>query len=384
LEEKINILIEQNSKELQNKADFKKKVLRYLELKNIIDEINENIDLDIIAEHLLSITFSIIGQDKGSCILYLVDNKTQRLALFKTKKEDNSLIIKDKEGDIFDLWVSRHAQPLIIENIKQDFRFDLEKLKTQDARIVSSLVSSPFISGDRFLGLLRLDNPETNFYSQDDLRFLVTISDLAAVALENAQLFQKTKDLAIHDSLTSLYTKGYFLERFREEFKRSVRQNTDLSLLMLDIDYFKNYNDRFGHTAGDIVLTNLGTAMSTFFMVQESIKHFPVPLRKSLKVIAEGDFLEDVNPLIGRFGGEEFCVVLPRIDKKKAFELAEGLRLKIEKAKIVLRRNQTNVTVSIGVASFPADTKDEDDLIFKADRAMYEAKQKGRNRVIKI
>ena len=291
MEEKINILIEQNSKELQNKADFKKKVLRYLELKNIIDEINENIDLDIIAEHLLSITFSIIGQDKGSCILYLVDNKTQSLALFKTIKEDNSLIIKEKEGDIFDLWVSRHAQPLIIENIKQDFRFDLEKLKTQSTRIVSSLISSPFTSGDRFLGLLRLDNPETNFYSQDDLRFLVTISDLAAVALENAQLFQKTKDLAIHDSLTSLYTKGYFLERFREEFKRSVRQNTVLSLLMLDIDYFKNYNDRFGHTAGDIVLTNLATAMSTFFMIQESKTHFPIPLRKSLKVIDEDDFL---------------------------------------------------------------------------------------------
>ena len=356
LQEKINILNEQYSKELGNKVALQKKIIRYNSLKEIIEEINRNLDLDSIANHIASIAFSLIGDNKGLCILYLVDSQTQKLILCKTKKDDAKMIIKTKEGDIFDFWVSRHSQPLLIENIRQDFRFDLEQLKPQELRPLSSLISAPFISDNRFLGILRLDNPGPYSYSQDDLRFLVTICDLGAVALENAWLFQKTKDLAIHDGLTSLLTKGYFLERLKEEYKRSIRHKTSLSLLMLDIDYFKNYNDKFGHTAGDLVLKNLSNIMV--------------------------DSLKSASPIISRFGGEEFCIILLRTDKKEAHTIAEELRVKIEKAKIILRRQQTNITVSIGVASLPWDARDEDELIFKADRAMYEAKQKGRNRVI--
>ena len=290
------------------------------------------------------------------CILYLVDEQTQVLSLFKTKKENEKLIIKSKKGDIFDLWVLRHTSPLFVEEARKDFRFDLDKLKIQDIRPISSLISSPLMSEHRFLGILRLDNPVSGFYTQDDLRFFVTICDLGGVALENCKLFQKMQDLAIHDGLTSLYTKGYFLERLKEEYKRSIRQNTTLPLLMLDIDHFKNYNDKFGHTAGDIVLKNL-----------------------SLTIV---EFLKDSSAIISRFGGEEFCIILPCIDKKEAHVIAERLRKKIEKTKIILRRQKTNITVSIGVATFPLDTRDEDELILRADKAMYNAKQKGRNRVV--
>jgi diguanylate cyclase (GGDEF)-like protein len=96
------------------------------------------------------------------------------------------------------------------------------------------------------------------------------------------------------------------------------------------------------------------------------------------------DSLKGASPIISRFGGEEFCIILLRTDKKEAHTIAEELRVKIEKTKIILRRQQTNITVSIGVASLPSDARDEDELIFKADRAMYEAKQKGRNRVIDV
>ncbi|MCK9604574.1 MAG: sensor domain-containing diguanylate cyclase, partial [Candidatus Omnitrophica bacterium] len=332
------------------------KIKRYDSLKKIIEEINRNLVLESIADNLIAIAFSLAAGNKGTCVLYLVDSQTQlNLTLFKAKKEDKKLIIKAKEGDIFDLWVLRHTSPLLIEDIKKDFRFDLEKLKAQDKRPVSSLISSPLISENRFLGILRLDHPDPYFYSQDDLRFLVTICDLGAVAIENGELFKKTQDLATHDELTTLYTKGYFLERLKEEHKRSVRQNRPLSLLMLDIDYFKNYNDRFGHGAGDNVLKALS------------------------QDIVEG--LKDYSPIISRFGGEEFCVILSGIDKKRAGIIADGLREKIEKTKIILRRQETNITVSIGVAGFPDDSKDESELIMKADKAMYEAKQKGRNRV---
>lgn len=357
LQEKINILNDENTRELKNQSALGEKIKRYNSLKNIIEDINQNLDLNLIADNLASITFLLIAKDKGVCILYLVDDKTQKLTLFKIKKENRECIVKVKEGDIFDTWVLRHAQALFVEDVSRDFRFDLEKLKTQDLESISSLISSPFISSHRFLGILRLNNPEPNFYSQDDFRFLVTICDLGTVALENAQLFQRTRDLAIHDGLTSLFTKGYFLERLKEEYIRSIRQRSPLSLLMLDIDYFKNYNDKFGHTAGDIVLKNLSLTMV--------------------------DFLKDFKPyIVSRFGGEEFCIILPGMDKEGAFAVGEQLRLAIEGSKIILRKQETHITVSIGVSCLPLGAEDAEGLIFKADQALYTAKQKGRNRIV--
>lgn len=355
LQEKINILNDSNSHELKINSYLQAKIIRYNNLKKIIEEINRNLDLKYVADSLASIAFSLISNNRGVCVLYLVDNQTQKLSLFKTKKEDEQLVIKAKEGDIFDLWVLRHTTPLLIEDIKKDFRFDLDKFKTLDLRPLSSLISSPFISEQRFLGILRLDNAEALFYSQDDLRFLVTVCDLGAVALENSELFQRTQELAINDGLTSLYTKGFFLERLKEECNRGRRHSTVFSLLMLDIDFFKNYNDKFGHTAGDIVLKRISQNIT------ESLK--------------------DLNPIISRFGGEEFCVVLPDIDKKKAFTIADALRKRIEKEKIILRRQETHITVSIGIAAFPFDATSEDELMQKSDKAMYEAKQRGRNQV---
>jgi len=195
-----------------------------------------------------------------------------------------------------------------------------------------------------------------SFYPQDDLRLLSTICDVGAVALENAEFFEKTQDLAIRDGLTSLYRKGYFLERLKEECKRALRKHAPLSLLMLDIDHFKVYNDKFGHTAGDIVLKNISLLMTQVF--------------------------EKANAVISRFGGEEFCVILSNTDKDEAHKIAERLLLAVAKTTVILRREETNITVSIGAASLPLDTSFEDELILKADQALYRAKHQGRNRVV--
>jgi diguanylate cyclase (GGDEF)-like protein len=356
LEEQINVRNYQSAKELQSQAGIKEKIRRYSSLKKVIEDINASLTLDSIAERLNSIVFSLIGSGHGTSTLYIIDKLTHNLSLFKTKKEDKRIIIKAKQGDIFDHWVLRHASPLLIEDINKDFRFDLGKLKTEDLRPVSSLISSPLISGDKFLGILRMDHHQRNFYSQDDLRFLVTICDLGAVALENGMLYQDTQELAIHDGLTSLFTKGYFMEMLKLECKRSIRHDRYFSLLMLDIDYFKNYNDKFGHVAGDIVLKSL--SQNIF------------------------NSLKDTDAVLSRFGGEEFCIILRGADEHEAFQTAELLRKTIEATKIILRRQETNVTVSIGCATFSKDISDEAELIMKADKAMYQAKKSGRNRVV--
>jgi diguanylate cyclase (GGDEF)-like protein len=243
----------------------------------------------------------------------------------------------------------------LIEDIRKDFRFDRERLLKEYERPLASLISSAFISEHRFLGILRLDTPFPNYYTQDDLRFLVTLSEIGAVAIENSQLFQKTKELAIRDGLTSAFNKGYFIERLKEEVKRNIRKGSELSLLMLDIDYFKKYNDLFGHAAGDIVLKEFYNQMS--------------------------DCLKQLGPVLSRFGGEEFSVILSGIKKEDAYQAADVLRRRVEKMKISLRRQESGITVSIGVASFPGDASDAEELILKADRALYESKRQGRNQV---
>ncbi|MDD2679246.1 MAG: sensor domain-containing diguanylate cyclase [Candidatus Omnitrophica bacterium] len=355
LREKFNLLSVEYSKEHKNNLALKEKYRRYNSLKRILEGINQSLDLDVVADTFASEAFSLIANNRGVCVLYLVDNQTQKLLLFKAKREDPQLVIKAKEGNIFDLWVLRHTSPLLVEDINNDFRFDSEKLRLQDARPVSSLIAAPFTSENKFLGVIRLDNTARYFYSQDDLRFLVSVADLGAVALENSELFKRTQDLAIHDALTTLYTKGYFSERLKEECKRAIRQKMPLSLLMLDIDLFKNYNDKFGHTAGDIVLKKVSQ------IITNSLSNF--------------------NPIISRFGGEEFCVIITGMDKNSAVSVAEALRHRIEEEEIILRREESHITVSIGVANLPADAAEEDELIQRADKAMYKAKQKGRNRV---
>jgi len=354
LREELNILKDELVREHQNHAGQKVRLDRYSNLKNYIEELNRKLDLDFVAENLTSIAFSHIGRQQGVCILYFID-KQLNLQIFKTKKQDDGLIIRAKKGDVFDYWVLRHLSPLLIEDVRQDFRFDLEKLFDSESRPILSLISSPLTSEHRFLGTLRLDHPEPRFFTQGDLRFLVTISDLGAVAIENSELYQKTCDLAIHDTLTQLFTKRFFMERLTEECLRALSQRTGLYLLMLDIDFFKKYNDRFGHMAGDIVLKRLSQVMT--------------------------DALKNTLATVSRFGGEEFSVLLPGVNKKAAQCFAEEIRRNIEEEEIILRRQKTHVTVSIGIAEFIADATTEDELIRQADKALYHAKRSGRNQI---
>jgi len=356
--EQINIINVENKKSKELGVSLKFKITRYDNLKKVIEKLNRSLRLEVVVNVLSSTVYSLISNSCGSALFYLLDSQTQKLSLIHSVKEDRQMVILSKEGDIFDFWVLRHSRELIIEDLKNDFRFDLDTVRTQEMRPVLSLISSPLISHHSLLGLLRLESYKRGSFNQDDLRFFSLVSGLGAVALENSLLFQKTQDLAIHDDLTGLYTKQYFIGRLKDESRRCLRLDQRLALMMIDIDFFKQYNDKFGHTAGDIVLKKVSALLK--------------------------DSLSQLTPLLCRFGGEEFLVMLPGMNKQRALEVAEELRQRIQSEKILLRRQNTSITVSIGVASLPLDTKDEDELIQKADKSMYEAKRKGRNRVCHI
>ena len=283
--------------------------------------------------------------------MFLSDTDTGHLSLCTSKGFSGEVKTKAKGGELFDHWILRNRQSLMIADTHKDFRFDIKKIsEIQDVR---SLIASPLIHEGKIIGTLRVNSSEPGAFNTDELRLLDAIATLGSSAISNAILFQKTEELAIRDSLTGIYVRRYFLERLEEEHKRSLLTNAPLTLLMCDLDYFKQCNDRYGHGVGDLILTR------TAELFLHEVKH----------------------GLVGRYGGEEFVVLLPNMNILEGRALAEFLRASIEKMGVVVRRETIPVTISIGVASIPDDTLDPEELIRISDIRLYEAKKKGRNRI---
>jgi len=249
--------------------------------------------------------------------------------------------------------VFKERKSLSVEDINEDFRFNYTPLNTE--RYFKSLISAPMVSQSRMVGLLRLNSREKNSYSFDDLRLLDFISDLASSAINNARLYKTTEELSTKDSLTGFYIHRYLKESLAREVERARINKTPLSLIMIDIDHFKDYNDRYGHSAGDKVLMGISR-----IIFNDAVKY---------------------TQLIARYGGEEFVIVLPNMDKEKAYELAEKIRIDISMRKFSLRRKETNVTVSAGVTSYTDEIIKSEELLKKTDFLLYKAKKEGRNKV---
>lgn len=186
---------------------------------------------------------------------------------------------------------------------------------------------------------------------------LEMFANQAALAINNGLIFQNVLDRAQRDSLTRLYNHGHFQDALRNEIERSSRYNNPVSLILLDIDHFKKFNDTWGHQTGDMVLKQTALLLSA---------------------------LVRVTDLPARYGGEEFALLLPQTEYEHAVELAERLRIGVERKVVVTGPNgeKIGVTASFGVSSFPRNAADAHDLVMCADAALYVAKDRGRNCVV--
>ncbi len=350
--EEINLLEIEIRKEEAAINSFGEKIINYFQLKGLTEKLSMCLSLDDVSK-AISVELNKHFGEAVTIILYLFHSKTGELGISYSHKGRMKVNIKEKQGDIFDHWVARTMQPLLVEDVRTDFRFDINSLGT--TRKIYSLISSPLISANKALGILRVDSHIKHYFTTDDLRFLTTVGDLGAIAIENAQLYERVGQLATRDSLTGLYLRHYCMDRLGEEVLRHIRRQRSMAFLMLDLDNFKQYNDKYGHIAGDIVLKAVGRILSSLF--------------------------NRPGTLVCRYGGEEFCVIITECRQETAMRIAEQLRAKIAEEEIVLRRRKTHITVSIGIAMFPRDAKTREDLIHKADIAMYKAKQYGKNRI---
>jgi len=252
------------------------------------------------------------------------------------------------------------------EMLQSDIQFEVYGDEPENDQI-ESILAVPMILHGEMYGMVSAQSRLQNAYTEDDMYLLETLASHAAIAIENARLFDSVQQAAYTDSLTSTLNRRRFYELAEIQFERAKESNQPLAIIMLDVDDFKKFNDAYGHKVGDFVLIQVAETCTA-----------------SLRG----------NDIFGRLGGEEFALTLPNTKLEYALEVASRLCKLIQQLdcnqaarhfgidKDVFQNDyQLNVTVSIGVAVYDETCKNLDILIDRADQAMYLAKNSGRNQV---
>ncbi|MEE8423648.1 MAG: sensor domain-containing diguanylate cyclase, partial [Thermodesulfobacteriota bacterium] len=295
------------------------------------------------------------------CSLILVDESKGFGYVLATLENPNihELKIKlEKYPEIVQVVESKET--LIVNDLAEspmmsDVRFLVKDYKSESVLVV------PIVWNDEVLGTLfiRAKRPAKSF-SQKEINFCQVVANASYNALKHARMFStvvKEKDhlriLAITDQLTGVFNHSYFYTRLEEEFRRAERYDLPISCIMIDVDNFKQINDTYGHRKGDTVLKEVAQA-----------------IKRTVRT----------SDLVARYGGEEFAAILPHTDLAGGVNEAERIRKTIESLLFEDISKDDHVTVSLGVAAFPSDgIANVEDIISKADKALYQAKNKGKN-----
>ncbi len=310
-------------------------------------------DLKSLLKYILNQAIAVTHAEKGSIMLH--DPDTDRLSIrvlaglddkvYQARVNNNEVTCRSfLPGEGVAGRVFQSGEAVFINETGGDSSF-VEAATSY----VRSIACIPMHVYNQTIGVINVTNKKNEAgFIADDIEMLSAVADQAAVSISKAQLWE----MAVNDSLTGLHVRRYFMVRLQEEVSRTERYEKTLSVVMADLDYFKAVNDTFGHTSGDQVLKAVGE------FLHESVR--------------------DVD-CVGRYGGEEFVMLLPETDKASAKRLSERLRKGIAAMEL---DNLPHITISMGIATFPEDGRNVDELLRKADAALYAAKKKGRNRVV--
>ncbi len=311
---------------------------------------------DVITQLLNGVADIFKAQAHG---LLLAKDRLGKLYLnFNTHFDLASLnVLKKKVGRT---WQVLHESPVDeieyhIINIPS-INMNTKGLQIRDETQVHSWISAPLLSGDQTFGLLCAASSKEGLFRDYHLEMIYIVAGLAAKVIENAQLNEQLKTLATIDGLTGVYNHRTFQERLEDLFSVARRYKTPLSLLLMDIDYFKKFNDTYGHQIGDEVLKRVAKTIQ--------------------------NTMRDVD-VVCRYGGEEFVVILPQTTARDGYKAAERLRREMESKPFILNNQELRITISLGVSNFPeGDQINREDLISQADAMLYKAKRAGRNKSV--
>ncbi len=221
-----------------------------------------------------------------------------------------------------------------------------------------SMICAPIFAGNKVAGIIHIDGDKENCFTEEDKKFILDLADEISIAVQRALVFEEIKKRADFDQLTNLLNRRRLEEDLKDEVERAKRYNKSFSLMIIDVDYFKKYNDKWGHPQGDFCLKQVANI-----------------LRETSRKVDR----------VYRYGGEEFVIIAPEVKSSEAINLAERLRKKVESTEFPgEEKSQPNgkVTISVGLASFPDDGTSIEEILKAADQALYTAKKNGRNRVV--
>lgn len=327
-------------------------------LNMVITRLNEVKEPEELYQNIMDMSVHLAHAERGS--LMLMENGKAYLSIKAAKGINKKLLkeIKIRVGEGVSGRVFGEGTPLVVYDIEKDERVLLPRKPSYKT---SSFISIPLKLGERTIGVLNIsDKVKGEVFSEEDITLLGSFASYASIALERSMyysLVDHLRELSITDSLTGLFNKRYFEERFFEELQRSERHNLSFSLAMLDIDDFKLFNDTEGHLSGDEVLKNIANIA-----------------KESTRII----------DIMARFGGEEFAVIMPQTEKDEAFFVAERIRKSVREQLSHTWRYfpKDRITVTVGIATFPSDGKEMKDLIQNADRALYRGKKEGKDKTL--
>ncbi|MDP2783804.1 MAG: diguanylate cyclase [Sulfurimicrobium sp.] len=314
--------------------------------KLLITTLNPKELLKNALDKVLELTDSKLG------VIYLMNEQTEVLAPFVTHGLDAAALPPLKLGEGIAGFAAQERHSVVLEHIPEKCYI---KVDMGFAEVLPNEVAAfPLMYKEKVLGVMLLGT--FGHYPAEEQPLIEYLANQIAITLDNALTHEKVERLSIVDGLTGLYNRRFLSERLEEEYSKAERYETPLSILIMDVDFFKRVNDTFGHQVGDNALIAVARVL------QQSVRE---------------------SDLVGRYGGEEFVVLLPHTDLDKALTVAEKIRLAVSETPIE-GMGERRLTISIGVAGFP-DTKvaDMNELVRKADEALYRAKEGGRNQVVK-
>ena len=309
-------------------------------------------------QRILEASAELLHASKGSLMLLDASGENLHIEASRGMNEELARSMRVKVGTGIAGRVASNGHPLLVNDIEKDDRVrtpNRPRFKTK------SFISVPLKVQDKVFAVLNLSDKEhEGAFSEEDLRLLTTFAPHFSSMIERAESLQQAlqfEELSVTDPLTGLYNRRFLERRMEEEISRSMRQDLSLSVIIIDLDHFKNYNDLCGHLAGD-----------------RALKRTAHVLRRSAR---------DMD-IVTRYGGEEFCILLPGTSKKESLLVAERMRNSIDKESFPRQELLPfgRLTASMGIASFPADGNTAHALINAADIALYEAKTAGRNRTV--
>ncbi len=331
-------------------------------LYQITSLVESNKDMYEIFKEIIRSVKKIIDYTSGAIYLLNEKNELDEIPVYREGEKNEILeTVEFKLGKGIKALVAQNKDAVIIKDVRRSAK-GLNEIFNEKEEKIASFISVPMIVKEKLVGVMNLTHKEPNKFDEEDKKVLKLFSAQAAATIEKIkkdrqieELLAKVTNESITDALTGMYNRRYMMKRMEEELERSRRQQNYMGLLGIDIDHFKRFNDTYGHQTGDLVLKEVAAA------IKNSIRVIDIPCR---------------------YGGEEFFVILPNTNPEGINITAERIRKSVEERVLRYNNQILGVTVSIGTAAWPKDAGSIEDIIKRADEALYIAKNKGRNRVI--